>query len=115
MPDTSTAQARWLEQYRLITTLQQAIISTIRQQDENLLPELEKLVQQQDQAIRALPFDALTAADIDQLGPQISQLQQDHQTLLALFIQARQQLQQQSSKLKHSGRSIKAYHQTQDI
>ncbi|GEM_PF-5492227 len=115
MPETSSARQQWLTQYSVVSHIQQSIITKLSTQDPDLLPELENLVRQQDQAIRALPFNLLDADDVNALQPSINQLKQDHDALVSLFSQARRALQEKTSKLKHSGRSIKAYQQTQDF
>lgn len=115
MPDTLSAREQWLTHYKVVSQIQQTIVTKLETQDPDLLPELENLVRQQDQAVRALPFHLLNADDVTALQTAINQLKQDHDALVALFSEARRALQEKSSKLKHSGRSIKAYQQTQDI
>lgn len=122
MTEYSPAATRWLQGFAETERLQQEIFADLKANNDTEEPEasenetpLTALIQQQDTLIRQLPFEQLSADDVEQLKGQIASLQSNHQTLVAAISTRRQSLLDQSSQTKKAKRSIKAYQQAQDL
>ncbi|WP_290704422.1 hypothetical protein [Amphritea sp.] len=124
MTEYSPAATRWLQGFAETERLQQEIFAYIKADSGIEAPEdtdtenetpLAALIQQQDTLIRKLPFEQLSADDVEQLKGQIARLQSNHQTLVEAISTRRQSLLNLSSQTKKAKRSIKAYQQAQDL
>jgi hypothetical protein len=122
MTEYSPAATRWLQGFAETERLQQEIFADLKANNDTEEPEasenetpLTALIQQQDTLIRQLPFEQLSADDVEQLKGQIASLQSNHQILVAAISTRRQSLLDQSSQTKKATRSIKAYQQAQDL